>query len=90
MRKLTDSRSILLLTAMLVVATSPAMAAQADSEQTGRVDSQDVSTTTAPLLGKWIVRSVEHDADPTAAQIGRKPGDIIEFAERDDGNLFLT
>ena len=29
------------------------------------------------LLDKWIVRSVRIDGKPTAAQIGRKVGDII-------------
>lgn len=41
------------------------------------------------LMGKWIVRSVEQDGKPTAAQIGREAGDIIEI-KKDDGGLMLT
>lgn len=29
------------------------------------------------LQGKWIVRHVERDGDPNAAQIGQKVGDVI-------------
>lgn len=41
------------------------------------------------LIGKWIVRSVEIDGKPTAAQIGQKPGDIISI-KRNDQQFFLS
>ena len=49
-----------------------------------KVEKQNATADRAQLLGKWIVRSVQRDGKPTAAQIGREVGDIITFKK--DGN----
>ena len=102
MRRFPALLPIIPLLAVFLMPGMPATLAEADSNspqtnspqtnspQTNSVDSQNGTATAAPLLGKWIVRSVQHDANPTAAQIGRKVGDIIKFTRGADGNIGLT
>ncbi len=83
-----------ILSSVLVFLTPgmPAKLAEAESKSrpTSTANAPDITAAATPLLGKWSVRSVQHDASPTAAQIGRKAGDIIEFARGADGNIGLT
>ena len=62
---------VLLTTPLLLAADEPAGVIQERAK--------------SPLLGKWIVRSVERDGKPTLAQIGREVGDIISIKEGDGG-----
>jgi len=82
MRRLPVFTPIVPLAVMLML---PAVLPAADP-----VHTDNETAAAAPLLGKWIVRSVQHEANPTAAQIGRKVGDIIKFARGADGNIGLT
>ena len=44
--------------------------------------SKETAKAFGKLKGKWIVRSVQRDGKPNAAQIGQKTGDIITIAKR--------
>ena len=43
----------------------------------GKALSKETAKAFVKLKGKWIVRSVQRDGKPNAAQIGQKIGDII-------------
>jgi hypothetical protein len=89
MRKPTVLTPIALLIVLVVMSRADSAPKPAAS-QPDSGDAKEDSAAIKPLLGKWIVRSVEHEAKPTGAQIGQKRGDIIKFARGADGDIALT
>lgn len=61
------------LATMAVLAATPHLLADAPQAGLPPIKANE------PLLGKWIVRSVQKDGKPTQAQVGRKVGDIIDI-----------